>query len=114
MIPPVVMHTLTPPAEIWASHRATAYTLAACAEIPDPDHDIGGLSVTPVTGAPSEFSQVSPVNFIVPRWTPWKTRKFASDFSHRGWVQTRRKGTPIGDGSARVREFRLALPRVVP
>jgi hypothetical protein len=90
----VTCNTLTPPAEIAAVHFTARYhnAIAACMEIPHPDHDAGGLSVNPVTGAPSEFSQVSQVTFTVPVLMPWRTPEFPPDSNRRVGVQTRALG----------------------
>jgi hypothetical protein len=87
----ITCSTLTPPAEISAIHFTAhyQYAIAACTEIPHPDHDVGGLTVNSVTGAPSEFSQVSSLTFIsIP---PWRTES-VPDFHPRGKVQTRALG----------------------
>jgi len=95
LIPLVVACTLTPSAEISAIHFTAhyQYAIAACAEIPHPDHDIGGLTVNSVTGAPSEFSQVSQWT-IVPTWPVAieKPEFSVLDFTHERKVQTRALG----------------------
>jgi hypothetical protein len=83
---------LTPPAEISAVHFTAhyQYAIAACTESPHPDHDAGGLSVNSVTGAPSEFSQVSSFTFIsIP---PWETESVPHFSLMRTKVQTRALG----------------------
>ena len=87
----VACTTLTPPAEISAVHFKARYryAIAACTEIPHPDHEVGGLTVNSVTGAPSEFSKVSQWT-IVPTWPTVVNREFSVlDFTHERKVQTR-------------------------
>jgi hypothetical protein len=84
--------SLTPPAEISAIHfRARyQYASAACMEIPHPDHEAEGLTVNSVTGAPSEFSQVSQWTFVA-TWFPAIEKPGVSvfDFPQARKVQTR-------------------------
>jgi hypothetical protein len=96
-IPPAVsMHTLTPPAEVSASHYAvpSRYANAQCSEIPHSDHDFAGVSVKSVTGDQNELSPLPQVNFTVPALTPSQKPEFPRDFTPRVKVQPRALGQP--------------------
>ena len=87
--------TLTPSAEISAVHfTARYYAVAACTEIPHPDHDLGGLTVESVTGAPKEFSSVQQVTFTVPQLAPWQMPGFALNVGRTAMIQKRPLGRP--------------------
>lgn len=90
----VICSTLTSPAEIASVHFTAHYqnAIAACTEIPHPDHDGGGLSVDSVTGAQTPFSSVQQVTFAVPVWMPLGTPEFLPDFNRQARVQTRALG----------------------
>ena len=90
--PPFDTCTLTPQTAYVSTDRPDKpYTLwAFCMEIPHPDHEAGGLTVNSVTGAPSEFSQVSQWTFVA-TWFPAieKSGVSAFDFRRARKVQTR-------------------------
>jgi hypothetical protein len=101
LIPLVVACTLTPPAEISAAQFTARYqyAVAACTEIPHPDHDAGGLTVDSVTGAPSEFSQVRQWA-TVPTWPAAieKAEFSVLDVTLETKVQTRALGRTYWSG----------------
>lgn len=97
LILPVVVacSTLTPPAEISAIHFTAhyQYAIAACTEIPYPDHALGGLSVNSITGGPNELSPIQQVDFTVPVLMPLRTPERAPDtLNRRIKAQTRGLG----------------------
>ena len=95
VFPPVSSHTLTVPIDydyVSRIHSKTQDATALCTEPPHPDHDAGGVTVNPVTGEPSEDSQVQQVTFTVPVLTPLQATILTPDFRPRARVQTRALG----------------------
>jgi hypothetical protein len=91
----IASHALTAPAAYVSRIHYTAhyqYAVAACPEIPHPDHLEGHTLVDSITGGPNEFSQVQQVTFTVPVLMPWRTLEFTPDSNHRVTVQTRALG----------------------
>ena len=94
ILPLVACYTLTPPAEIASVHFRARYhnAIAACTEIPHPDHDVGGVSVDSVTGGQTPLSPVQQITFTVAVWMPSGTPEFLPDFNSQVKVQTRALG----------------------
>jgi|SRR6266446_1200614 len=94
VFPAVSSCNLTVPAAyVSRIHSRAQDATAPCTEPPHPDHDAGGLSVHSITGAPSEFSQVSQWTVIATWFTTIEKPEFSAlDFTRGGKVQTRALG----------------------
>ena len=89
----IASYALTAPAAYVSQiHYEVQDVTAICSEPPHPDEDLGGLSVYPVTGAPSELSPIQQVSFTVPVLMPLLMPESPPDFNRRVRAQTRALG----------------------
>jgi hypothetical protein len=93
ILPAVFSCGLTAPAAYVSRFHSRAHEATAlCLEIPHSDDDYLNTLVDPITGAPSEFSQVSQWTFVATWLSPIEKPEFSVlDFT-RGRVQTRAMG----------------------
>ena len=94
--------SLTPSVAYFSRFHSRAHEATAlCLEIPHSDDDYLNTLVDPITGAPSEFSQVSQFTFVATWFSPIEKPEFSVlDFT-RGRVQTRAMGRTYKSPSKR-------------
>jgi hypothetical protein len=102
ILPAVSCCGLTAPAAyVSRFHSRALEATTLCLETPHSDDDYLNTLVDPITGAPSEFSQVSQFTFVATWFSPIEKPEFSVLGFTRGRVQTRAMGRTYKSPSKR-------------